>query len=371
MAQNLIRVKQLNTSELSGFVSDTIASTGTLYDVFVSKVADQTISGVKTFTSRPTVNGTGVLLSGEAAVLPTKIVYTSGDQYISGVKTFEEISCLKNATLSGDVINKNYADQTLSNNTNLDFSFPTGLTGIRKINYTLRQPSGFGWGVNYNSITWLTSAPSNPTFTDPVVFEYYPSGPNSTQSYGIYINALANLEKNRHSTIVYNTGDQTISGNKNFISLPKVNNTGVLLSGQNSFIINLYNTSDIQSAGHNYFGNIAAGFSATAGGVNRRFPVLEACVVRRATWAQNNGTVGSPSLNSTGYFINTTTSTTGIISTTINTQSTSTPTHYIAEFSPPIVISTGDYIVCNLFGPTYATTFPATVRNSVNLYCYN
>jgi hypothetical protein len=170
---------------------------------------------------------------------------------------------------------------------------------------------------------------------------------------------------------VFATGNQTISGIKNFTNPPTVNNTGVLLSGQNSFIINLFNTSDTQSAGHNYFGNIAAAFNATAGGVNRRFPVLESCAVRRATWTQFNQTVGSPSLNSTGYFINTTTNTTGIISTVINTQSTSTPTHYIAEFSPPITISTGDFIVCSLFGPTYATTFPATVRNSVNLYCYN
>jgi hypothetical protein len=40
------------------------------------------------FDNRPTVNGTGVLLSGEAAGLPTTIVYTTGDQTISGIKTF-------------------------------------------------------------------------------------------------------------------------------------------------------------------------------------------------------------------------------------------------------------------------------------------
>ena len=51
------------------------------YPVYATGI--QTISGVKTFTSRPTVNGTGILLSGEAAGLPTTIVYTSGDQYIS------------------------------------------------------------------------------------------------------------------------------------------------------------------------------------------------------------------------------------------------------------------------------------------------
>lgn len=40
------------------------------------------------FTTRPTVNGTGVLLSGEAASLPTTIVYTTGNQTINGLKTF-------------------------------------------------------------------------------------------------------------------------------------------------------------------------------------------------------------------------------------------------------------------------------------------
>jgi hypothetical protein len=40
------------------------------------------------FTNRPTVNGTGVLLSGEAAGLPTTIVYTTGNQTISGIKNF-------------------------------------------------------------------------------------------------------------------------------------------------------------------------------------------------------------------------------------------------------------------------------------------
>ena len=43
------------------------------------------------FTNRPTVNGTGVLLSGEGGTvtLPDTIVYTTGNQTISGTKTFD------------------------------------------------------------------------------------------------------------------------------------------------------------------------------------------------------------------------------------------------------------------------------------------
>ena len=58
----------------------------------VAKTGNQIISGVKTFASRPTVNGTGVLLSGEAAGLPSTLVYTTGNQIISGAKTFERIN---------------------------------------------------------------------------------------------------------------------------------------------------------------------------------------------------------------------------------------------------------------------------------------
>jgi hypothetical protein len=54
----------------------------------VYTTGDQTISGNKNFASRPNVNGTGVLLSGEAVSLPNTIVYTTGTQVISGNKTF-------------------------------------------------------------------------------------------------------------------------------------------------------------------------------------------------------------------------------------------------------------------------------------------
>ena len=300
-----------------------------LPDTIVYTTGDQTISGIKTFDVFPIVSGnkliTGVDLSSYAttsnlaltglnlsnninslsglftgytgrldatfatdlelyttgSTLDNKInslsdvaVLTYGDQTISGVKTFTEISCLKNATLSGDVINKKYADEnlvkyidnTLSFNTNLDLSFPTGLSGIKKINYTLRQPNGFTWGVNYNNITWLTSAPPNPTTSSPVVFEYYPSAPNSTQSYGIYINAIADLEKNR-SSIVYTTGDQTINGLKTF-------NSGIdIYSGINPQSIRVFNSTGTNSGEFGLFGwqnnNLIIGPQQTSSGILR------------------------------------------------------------------------------------------------------
>lgn len=60
------------------------------------------------FTNRPVVNGTGVLLSGEAARLPDTIVYTTGAQFISGSKTF-------------------YADNYIFSGANVIFTENTGI----------------------------------------------------------------------------------------------------------------------------------------------------------------------------------------------------------------------------------------------------
>ena len=59
----------------------------------VLNFGNQIINGVKTFTERPNLNGTGFLLSGEVIPisLPNSIVYTTGYQNISGQKNFFEI----------------------------------------------------------------------------------------------------------------------------------------------------------------------------------------------------------------------------------------------------------------------------------------
>ena len=52
-----------------GFVNLTaedLGISGLYLDAFVNTTGNQTVNGIKNFTSRPTVNGTGVLLSGEA-----------------------------------------------------------------------------------------------------------------------------------------------------------------------------------------------------------------------------------------------------------------------------------------------------------------
>jgi hypothetical protein len=121
---------------------------------------DQRISGVKTFlqgidlnnidtlnlsgvdititsgnvilTNRPTVNGTGVLLSGEASAttLPTTIVYTTGTQTITGNKIFNSFRIEPSGRVFtlGTGLNINSESGIVRVNTNVSSSFGGGFT---------------------------------------------------------------------------------------------------------------------------------------------------------------------------------------------------------------------------------------------------
>jgi hypothetical protein len=300
-----------------------------------------------------------------------EVVLLTGNQTISGVKTFFDSGIFSNGGVPAVPLINNPLSVVGSGNNYMQLNIQnraTGLTASADLVITANNGTD---NSNFINLGINNSGYSDPLYNNTTGLDGYliMDGGDldiGTRTPGKIIEFHAGgTTESKVIARISESGFNLVSGNLT------VKNTGVLLSGQNSFIITLYNTSDTQAAGHNYFGNMANSMNGAADGVNRRFPVLESCTVRRASWTQINTTIGNPSLNSTGYFINTTTSKTGIISTTINTQSPTAPNHYTAEFSPPIAISTGDYIVCSLFGPNYATTFPAGQRNTVNIYCYN
>ena len=136
----------------------------------IYNTGDQNISGIKNFYSRPTVNGTGVLLSGEAAniTLPNTIVYTTGNQIISGNKTF-----LNNLQVSGTSI---FQDINIINLNELVISGAKIIIG------------GDSGVYSYTNI-YISG--------NPVLTGVLPT-----------IQSISN--------VVYTTGNQTISGNKNF-----------------------------------------------------------------------------------------------------------------------------------------------------------
>jgi Na+-transporting NADH:ubiquinone oxidoreductase subunit NqrA len=138
----------------------------------VYNTGDQNISGVKNFGSRPTVNGTGVLLIGEASAitLPSTIVYTTGNQIISGNKTF-----VNNVAISGTGI---FSSVKVSN---IDKLLLSGIDVVISGNSSVNV---------YNQI-YISG---NPVLTGTI-----PTSQTITN-------------------VVYTTGNQTISGTKTFAS---------------------------------------------------------------------------------------------------------------------------------------------------------
>jgi hypothetical protein len=74
---------------------------------FVMTTGSQTVGGSKNFTTRPTINGVNVLLSGDTTaftrVEATNLVYNTGDQIISGRKRFRNASVVPYGPFINDV----------------------------------------------------------------------------------------------------------------------------------------------------------------------------------------------------------------------------------------------------------------------------
>jgi hypothetical protein len=182
----------------------------------VYNTGDQTISGVKTFASRPTVNGTGVLLSGEAAnvTLPATIVYTTGNQTISGIKNF-----ISRPTVNGTgVLLSGEASSVILPNTIVYTTGDQIISGKK----TFAQDTFFGdstqdnlFVVSGNRINFGVRPTVNGTgfllSGDPIVVTVVATGDN----------------------IVYTTGNQIIFGIKTFDVAPVVSGNR-LITGINT-----------------------------------------------------------------------------------------------------------------------------------------
>ena len=108
--------------------------------------------------------------------------------------------------------------------------------------------------------------------------------------------------------IVYNTGDQTISGIKTFASRPTVSGTGVLLSGSTPFVLTYGHTRDNTTAGdvRRYFGpHMDIGPASLNSNENRRTRIMKDCFLREVSWAViARDNIPTPSNAITGYFKN-------------------------------------------------------------------
>ena len=102
MSKSLIRKNQLHP-DISDLVFEYGSNFFVLYDDFINQVnliqssipvnfvnttGNQTIDGIKNFTSRPTFNGLPILVQGEGSAIQTNTVFTTGNQTIGGIKNF-------------------------------------------------------------------------------------------------------------------------------------------------------------------------------------------------------------------------------------------------------------------------------------------
>lgn len=165
----------ITTSQTGAFYPRTNPS-GFITGVNLSAYA--TKSGAN-FTTRPTVTGVPILLSGEAAQLPETIVYTTGDQVISGNKDF-------------------YADEYLFSGAQVIFDADSALVVSGLASFVGSRPTVFGTGVLLSGEAVLTDL----------------------------------------SMTVMRTGDQIVSGDKTFVDTINFDSVGTAeFSGANLYFI--------------------------------------------------------------------------------------------------------------------------------------
>ena len=167
---------------------------------FLDTGSSQTINSLKNFLVRPTVNGTGVLLSGEASVTGalTGVFYplnSNPSGYITGV----DLSNYVTQSSTGNFITTSQTGVFITSSQTGQF-VSTGATGSFVTGSVVR-PSETG-----NFIT----ASQTGQFV----------GTGATGGFAV------------NTQVVFITGNQDVSGIKNFYSRLTVNGTGVLLSGE-------------------------------------------------------------------------------------------------------------------------------------------
>ena len=193
----------INLASTGNTLNNTINSlSGTVTGNYVTKSNGQ-------FIDRPTVNGTGVLLSGEAAALPNTILYTTGNQIKSGRLIIGDDA--------NSIVDPN-SIYTLSLQTN------SPRTWLEILNNSGANKGVF-FGIEGNDFEqWNYQAGDIKFFTS----ENFSDG---TERLRIKNDGKVGIGTNSPSEKLEVVGNVKASG-ASFIYRPTVNGTGVLLSGE-------------------------------------------------------------------------------------------------------------------------------------------
>jgi hypothetical protein len=258
---------------------------------FVMTSGNQTINGTKNFTSRPTINGSGVFLSGEAvpgAYTAYSLVFGSGLRLTNGGAPFSwngnqektvEIDTSAIASLTGSqtlngtkTFNNGIIINTGSNQLQLGTTNKLTITTNPAASRTYTIPD-----VGGNADFVMTSGSQNiagtKTFASQIIIQtgsnqlVLRTGSAGSNSFTI---SAPTISGNRtytipdvsgNSSFVMTTGTQDIGGSKNFTTRPTVNGVNMLLSGDTSIFTRVeatnlvYNTGDQIISGRKRFRN--------------------------------------------------------------------------------------------------------------------
>ena len=248
---NLITGAVVRPNETGSFL--TIGSADLRY---IGLAGDQTISGAKAFVLRPSVNGTGVMLSGEAVSVNTGELTgafyplnSNPSNYVTGsvVRPSETGVFYPTSNPSGYITGVDLSAYVTGNvvrpseTGNFITASQTGAF------YAASNPSGFITGVNlsnYSTIAFSTgisgSLQNQITNLNNQTGNYYPTSNPSGFITGVDLSAYITGINN----IVYTTGNQDVSGLKDFQTRPTVLDIPVLVSGDAVDLIHLYGKND-------------------------------------------------------------------------------------------------------------------------------
>ena len=245
---NTFKVKKLLGA--SGIFSSLVEAPNLVYNT-----GNQTVSGIKNFISRPTVNNTGVVLSGEAATpanlattgstLNTRInnlsgyinstgsniVFTTGNQTITGQKIFQDKLLVglttPDAATPDNILQTNsltIAGVDLTAGGQVPSTVIKGATFLGKSDGSLGilTNSNSVWGptaFEFAGVNFDVTAYNNMYFTAGYLPQFWLDTNGNVGIDTAYPSERLEVNGNvLANNLVYNTGDQTINGIKSFVN---------------------------------------------------------------------------------------------------------------------------------------------------------
>jgi hypothetical protein len=309
--------------------------------------------------------------------MSSEVVYNTGNQTISGVKTFANSGVFSLSGVSALNVPNNPLSVVGSGNSYLQLNIQNRASGtIATADLVITANNGTDT-TNYINLGINNSGYNDPTFSNGSGLDGYLfiNGGNldiGTQTPNTQIEFhVGGTTAARTIARIDSSGLNVVSGNLT------VGGTGVLLSGSTPFIINFShtkNTPNVADARY-YFGRgLDLGPATLGNNEKRRVQILQNCFLRRVAWASAVATTGSPTDAMTGYFKNFGNNPLGN-DTTVGvqiTQAINTPiSNAIYNYSSGnlnIPINSGDYV--SFYFQSNFSTAPINSSNNVDAYFY-